>query len=65
MAYVLLRSGEAADTVCSSSLVALHMAVGSLRSGECDLALSAALTANATPDIFVESAAGGLSSTAP
>ncbi|REN72988.1 beta-ketoacyl synthase N-terminal-like domain-containing protein, partial [Mycobacterium tuberculosis] len=36
------------------SLVALHMAVGSLRSGECDLALAGGVTVNATPDIFVE-----------
>jgi acyl transferase domain-containing protein len=55
LSYVLDLRGPsvAVDTACSSSLVAVHMACGSLRSGECELAIAGGVNLILSPEVTI------------
>ncbi|MGP3959246.1 beta-ketoacyl synthase N-terminal-like domain-containing protein [Nonomuraea sp. 3N208] len=61
LSYLLDLRGPsmAVDTACSSSLVAVHLAVGGLRSGECDLALAGGVNLLLSPLVTVAFDRGG------
>jgi acyl transferase domain-containing protein len=42
------------DTMCSSALTAVHLAVGSLRSGECEVAIAGATNLSLHPNKFIQ-----------
>jgi mycobactin polyketide synthetase MbtC len=56
IAYTLDLAGPALtiDTSCSSALTAFHTAVGAIRAGDCDMALTGAVCVMGTPGYFVE-----------
>ena len=61
IAYFLGTTGPcmAIDTACSSSLTATHLALRSLRSQECEIAIVAGVNVISGPEIHQSSAAGG------
>ncbi|MCV7202342.1 polyketide synthase [Mycolicibacterium peregrinum] len=56
IAYTLDLCGPALtiDTSCSSALTAFHTAVGAVRAGDCDMALTGGVCVMGTPGYFVE-----------
>ncbi|AZK97980.1 MULTISPECIES: type I polyketide synthase [Streptomyces] len=56
LSYFLGLEGPATvvDTSCSSGLAAVHLAVRSLRSGECPLALAGGASVHGTPGLLVD-----------
>ncbi|MDV3128303.1 polyketide synthase [Mycobacterium sp. 21AC1] len=56
IAYTLDLAGPALtiDTSCSSALTAFHTAVGAVRAGDCDMALTGGVCVMGTPGYFVE-----------
>ncbi|WP_129674292.1 type I polyketide synthase [Candidatus Chloroploca sp. Khr17] len=62
ISYLLGLRGPsmAVDSACSSSLVAVHLAVRSLRSHECDLALAGGVNLILTPEINITFSKAGM-----
>ncbi|MFJ8229629.1 SDR family NAD(P)-dependent oxidoreductase [Streptomyces sp. NPDC094448] len=56
LSYTMGLEGPASvvDTSCSSGLAAVHLAVRSLRSGECPLALAGGASVHGTPGLLVD-----------
>ncbi|TVL91469.1 type I polyketide synthase [Streptomyces sp. SAJ15] len=62
ISYLLGLHGPslAVDTGCSSSLVTVHLAMQSLRSGECDLALAGGVHLMVSPEMTVDLSQAGV-----
>lgn len=62
VSYLLGLQGPSlsVDSACSSSLVAIHLAIQSLRSGECQLALAGGVNLILTPDTTIALSRAGM-----
>lgn len=62
VSYLLGLQGPSlsVDTACSASLVAVHLAIQSLRSGECRLALAGGINLILTPDTTIALSRAGM-----
>jgi len=62
ISYLLNLKGPSipVDTACSASLVALHLACESIRSGQCDLAISGGVYLITGPDFYIQASSAGM-----
>lgn len=58
--FNLRGPSEPIDTACSSSLVAIHRAIGSIRAGECEMAIAGGVNVHSSPLCFLSFAKKGM-----